>query len=182
MRPRRVAYLLQNVGAIENDGWEVQATVSRGPLALASSLTLVDSRVRQIARRYQGELRVGDRMLEVPARTIGGTATWTAPRWTLSASVARADDWINYDRLALTAAFGEALREGTPPPLGPALRGYWREYAGVTRLGVRMDVALRGATWLTLRGDNLLGRQVGEPDNVTVLPGRTVLVGVRAGI
>jgi hypothetical protein len=33
---------------------------------------------------------------------------------------------------------------------------------------------------LTLRGENLLDQQLGEPDNITVLPGRTISVGVRA--
>jgi iron complex outermembrane receptor protein len=31
----------------------------------------------------------------------------------------------------------------------------------------------------TLNGSNLLDRQTGEPDNVTVLPGRTVSFGIR---
>jgi hypothetical protein len=31
-----------------------------------------------------------------------------------------------------------------------------------------------------LTGDNLLGQQSGEPDNVTVVPGRTVTAGIKA--
>jgi iron complex outermembrane receptor protein len=65
--------------------------------------------------------------------------------------------------------------------VGAALRPFVRDYAGVTRLGAWLDLTLWRATALTLRGDNLLGRQLGEPDNVTVLPGRTVIVGVRTG-
>jgi iron complex outermembrane receptor protein len=33
---------------------------------------------------------------------------------------------------------------------------------------------------LLLTGDNLLGGQLGEPDNVTIRPGRTVTGGLRA--
>ena len=33
---------------------------------------------------------------------------------------------------------------------------------------------------LLLAGDNLLGIQTGEPDNLTVMPGRTVSFGVKA--
>jgi iron complex outermembrane receptor protein len=33
-----------------------------------------------------------------------------------------------------------------------------------------------------LTGENLLDLQRGEPDNATIVPGRTVLLGVRAAI
>jgi iron complex outermembrane receptor protein len=33
---------------------------------------------------------------------------------------------------------------------------------------------------LTLSGENLLNRQHGEPDNITVVPGRTLSFGLRA--
>jgi iron complex outermembrane receptor protein len=39
---------------------------------------------------------------------------------------------------------------------------------------------LRHGLDLILTGDNLLNQQRGEPDNITVLPGRTVTAGVRA--
>jgi iron complex outermembrane receptor protein len=35
---------------------------------------------------------------------------------------------------------------------------------------------------INVGGENLLNRQHGEPDNVTVVPGRTVNLGVRAAI
>jgi iron complex outermembrane receptor protein len=175
-------YATVSVGEIENDGWEMQASVARGALTLSSSLALVDSRVRKLAVGYSGDLREGDRMLEVPARTLGATATWSARRWTLSTTLARASEWRNYDRIALAAAMVQASADTSfQPPTGAALRGFVLDYPGVTRLGARLDVTLWRATALTLRGDNLLDRQLGEPDNVTVLPGRTVMVGIRTG-
>jgi iron complex outermembrane receptor protein len=175
-------YATESGGEIQTDGWEMQASVARGALTLSSSLALVDSRVRKLAPGYSGDLREGDRMLEVPARTLGATATWTARRWVLSTTLARASDWRNYDRIALAAAMVRAAADTTvPPPTGSALRGLVKNYTGVTRLGARLDVTLWRATALTLRGDNLLDRQLGEPDNVTVLPGRTVMVGIRTG-
>jgi iron complex outermembrane receptor protein len=175
-----VGYELQNVGEIANDGWELQASVARGALTIASSLALVDSRVQRVRAAYGGDLRVGDRMLEVPARTVGVSASWTSERWTLATTVARASNWINYDRLGLAEAFA-TTDSTTPPPVGAAQREWWLRYDGVTRVGARLDVMLWRATALTLRGDNLLDRQTGEPDNVTVLPGRTLMVGVRTG-
>jgi len=48
------------------------------------------------------------------------------------------------------------------------------------------SIARAAVTWsfrprlgLTLIGDNLLDQQTGEPDNVTVPPGRTISVGLR---
>ena len=179
---RAPRYMVETIGQIENDGWEMQASVARGPLTLSSSMALVDSRVQKLAMTYRGDLLVGDRMLEVPARTFGLAATWTAPRWTLGVNAARASEWRNYDRAALAAANVAAAADttrSTLPPVGAALRPFVRDYEGVTRLGTWLDLTLWRATALTLRGDNLLGRQVGEPDNVTVLPGRTVIVGIR---
>ena len=62
---------------------------------------------------------------------------------------------------------------------GPQLRAYWREYEGVTRMRATTSVQLRRGLALTLAGENLLDRQRGEPDNLTVLPGRTFTLGVR---
>jgi iron complex outermembrane receptor protein len=41
------------------------------------------------------------------------------------------------------------------------------------------SLQLRRGVALTIAGDNLLDLQRGEPDNLTVLPGRTVTLGVR---
>ena len=174
----RVLYQLQNVGAIDNHGWELQARSSLGPLALGATLSLVSSRVAQVARGYLGDLREGDRMLEVPARTMGLSATWTTRRWTASSTVARAADWVNYDKLALAKAIA-ADSTGELVPVGPALRAYWRDYEGTTHVSLRTSYLLRQHTWINLSGDNLLNRQVGEPDNVTVVPGRTITMGLR---
>jgi iron complex outermembrane receptor protein len=186
VRGARIGYELQDVGAIDNRGWEVQANATAGPLGVSASLALVSSKVARLASGYRGDLRADDRVLEVPARTLGLTAQWTSGRWTLASTVTRADDWINYDRLALADAVGDAL--AAPPagpsarvPVGTALRSFWRRYDGVTRVGARATVALFANSALTLVGENLLDRQTGEPDNVTVLPGRTVRVGLRTG-
>ena len=117
-------------------------------------------------------------MLEVPARTMGLNAAWASARWSLSGSVARAADWVNYDKVSLATAIA-ADSTGLLTPVGAALRAYWRDYQGTTRVSLRTSYALRPHTWLSLSGDNLLNRQLGEPDNVTVVPGRTINVGLR---
>jgi len=183
---RRVRYELQNVGAIDNSGWELQGAATLGALELNATLTLVESRVARLAMGYLGDLRRGDRMLEVPARTLGFAAAWQHARGSIGLSAARAADWINYDRLALADAYARANTPtvaGSPspprPPVGAQLRSYWRSYDGPTRLGARGTLSLARGLSLSLAGENLLNRQTGEPDNVTVVPGRTLLGSVR---
>ncbi|NUR35196.1 MAG: hypothetical protein HOQ17_07970 [Gemmatimonadaceae bacterium] len=46
-------------------------------------------------------------------------------------------------------------------------------------MSLRTSYARRSHTWVSLSGENLLNRQLGEPDNVTVVPGRTINLGLR---
>jgi iron complex outermembrane receptor protein len=178
MRPRRIAYELQNIGEITNRGWELEGAASTGILSVGATFSSVDSRVRKLASGYTGDLRTGDRMLEVPARTFGLHASVTQRRWFTAWSVSRASDWVNYDRIALVAAFANESH-----PLGEfwgsQLRTYWRKYDGVTRFGGNLGYNFGRGLTFTIRGENLLDEQEGEPDNVTVLPGRTVTAGLR---
>jgi outer membrane receptor protein involved in Fe transport len=178
LRPRRIVYELQNVGQIGNSGWELEGRTNMGRLSFSGTLSFVSSRVERIADRYSGDLRVGDRMLEVPSRTLGLSAIYTSQRWFMSWSVSRASDWINYDRIALASAFAN---QNYPLAdfVGSQLRNYWLKYEGVTRLGGNFGYTLRRGLAVSVSGENLLDEQRGEPDNITVLPGRTVTGGIR---
>lgn len=174
----RVGYQLQNVGEIGNRGWEMEGSLAFGRVAFGGALALVDSRVQRTASGYTGDLRAGDRVLEVPKRTLSLNAAWLGRSWSTGLTLTRASAWINYDREALNQAVlapNRSIRDF----VGATLRSFWREYDGVTRLNAtyRRDLA-RGLS-LVLSGDNLLGYQEGEPDSVTVLPGRTVIAGLR---
>jgi outer membrane cobalamin receptor len=177
-RYRRIAYELQNVGEISNKGWELQSTFGNGPWSLGATFSQVDSRVRNLAAHYTGDLRAGDRMLEVPARTFGMSAAFAQSRWSTSLNVSRASDWINYDRIALATGFSNnnlPLQDF----IGWKLRSYWKNYSGVTRVGARAGLLIGRGMTFTIAGENLLDEQRGEPDNITVLPGRTVSAGLR---
>jgi iron complex outermembrane receptor protein len=176
---RRVRFALQNVGAIDNGGWEMQSALTRGPLTLSGTMALVDSRVRRIAAGYLGDLRPGDRVLAVPARTATLAAEWERGRWSAGLTAARAWDWINYDRLALARDFSEQSRVPREM-LGGALRQYWREYDGSTDLRITATRQVGARLWITAAADNLLGGQLGEPDNATIRPGRSTMLGVQA--
>ncbi|MBX7118672.1 MAG: TonB-dependent receptor, partial [Gemmatimonadaceae bacterium] len=130
---RRLALEYQNVGAIANRGIEVGGTVRAGRLAFASTFTSVDSRVDRLARRYTGDLRVGDRVLGVPRLTASADVTWSAPRWSATVGAVRAADWIEYDRIELARAYAN-FDDRFVRLVGRELRGYWRGYDGATRL------------------------------------------------
>ena len=49
----------------------------------------------------------------------------------------------------------------------------------MTHVDAESSVALRDRLWLDLTALNLLGRQTGEPDNIAVMPGRTIRLGLR---
>jgi len=175
---RRLGFELQNVGEITNRGWEIQGALHHKGFALAGAFSQVDSRVSQVSDDYTGDLRKGNRMLEVPARTLSVAGSYTAPRWNAAIIAYRAFDWINYDRVALAQAFAISDRP-TRDYVGWNLREFWKDYPGVTRLRASVGMTLARNFGFTLTGDNLLNYQTGEPDNITVLPGRTFTVGFR---
>ncbi|HVF39402.1 MAG TPA: TonB-dependent receptor, partial [Gemmatimonadaceae bacterium] len=178
-RRERVAYQLQNVGEITNRGVELQGSVNVRELTLGASASLVSSRVQKLASGYTGDLTVGDQMLEVPYSTLGANASWTTKRWFTAWSISRASDWVNYDRIALASAFADQTRP-TMEFVGASLRSYWREYEGATRLGGNFGYNFgRGLTFF-VGAENLLNKQNGEPDNITILPGRTITASLRA--
>jgi iron complex outermembrane receptor protein len=173
----RVAYELQHVGRIANRGWEVSLQANRGRLSLGGALTLVDSRVLQLASGYAGDLRAGDRPLEVPSRTMSLSAGWSSAGWSASFGATRAADWVNYDRIALAHAFASTDPEHRPT--GATLRDYWQTYDGVTRLRASFSRDLFRSLSFVAYGENLLNTQRGEPDNITIVPGRTITAGLR---
>jgi iron complex outermembrane receptor protein len=176
---RHIEYAFQNVGEITNRGWELKSDVTIAALSLTGTFSTVDSRVRRVARGYTGDLRVGDRMLEVPARTGSLTAALTGGSWNGSLTASRSWDWINYDRVALAGAFSNSTQTDAAL-VGQQLRNYWLQYSGVTRLRASIGRNLFSGLAFTLSGENLLNRQHGEPDNITVVPGRTLTFGLRA--
>jgi iron complex outermembrane receptor protein len=178
VQSRRVTYLLENVGQISNRGWEFEASAGVGRLSASGTLSLVNSRVTKLAPGYTGDLMTGGRMLEVPARTGGLNLSWLEDRWSASLGGQRALDWINYDQLALSQAFMSG-EHAAHEFLGPQLRQYWRRYDGGVRLHFAASRDLRDRFAIEVRGDNLLNYQRGEPDNITVVPGRTIMTGLR---
>ncbi len=165
---------LQNLGQITNRGWEVQGSALLGRISVDGAFSRVDSRVRNVAPTYTGDLQRGDRMLEVPARTLTLTGAYAGDGWSASLTGYRAFDWVGYDRLALARAAAGGVDTGA------GLRDYWRTYSGVTHVNAAATMDVPGGLVLVLAGENLLDHQRGEPANATVVPGRTLTLGLRA--
>ncbi|MBL0938261.1 MAG: TonB-dependent receptor [Gemmatimonadaceae bacterium] len=174
---KSMRYTLQNVGAITNRGWEFEGTTRWAGLSLAGTMSLVDSRVAQVAQGYRGELQVGDRMFDVPARTTSLTAMWAKGRWSISSSLSHASDWMSYDRVSI----GTMLSDTTDLRAveGQVLRNYWTKQASVTRWRGALMWRVRGDLTAVMSGDNLFDVQSGAPDNTAVLVGRTLTFGIR---
>jgi iron complex outermembrane receptor protein len=176
---RRMRFQLENVGEITNRGWEMQAALRRGALGVKGTVTTVDSRVRAVALGYLGDLRAGDRMLAVPARTASLGASWAGTGWSAGLTATRAIDWINYDRVALARAYTISDGAEQRAVMGARLRNFWRSYDGDTHLRVSASRDVGRGLELLVVGDNLLAGQLGEPDNLTIRQGRTVTGGLR---
>jgi len=176
---RHIAYELQNVGEITNRGWEISGSARGRGLSVSTALSFVDSRVRRLAPGYSGDLQPGDRMLEVPDRTVSVTTSYTRGPWFASVTGSRAFDWVNYDRVALATEFLSGTRPSRDP-IGARLRSFWIEYPGVNRLRASLSYDVRRTLSLVMNAENVLDHQLGEPDNTTVLPGRTITAGLKA--
>lgn len=173
------SYVLENIGEIWNRGWELSSSLTARHVTVSGTLSQVDSRVVRVAEGYRGDLRAGDRMLEVPRWTSGLTASWSTARWHASLAASRASEWIGYDRLGLAQA-ASGLTPGARSSLQSVLRAYWRDYPGVPHLRAAISRDVFRSISLELSGENLLNRQTGEPDNATIVPGRTIIMGLRA--
>ncbi len=175
---RRMQYIAQNVGEISNAGWELGATSTLSRVTMNASFAAVDSRVRKLAPGYIGDLATGDRMLQVPAITASFGATWTGDAWSASMGGTRAFNWVNYDEVALAQTWLSGT-ESVHQMVGPELRNFWRKYTGGLHLRANVSHDIRRDFAVELSGDNLLNYQSGEPDNITIIPGRTIMTGVR---
>jgi len=94
-------------------------------------------------------------------------------------AASRSWNWIDYDRIALASAFSSSAQPDAQL-VGNELRNYWLRYSGVPRLRASISKVLFRGLSFTMSGENLLNRQHGEPDNVTVVPGRTLSLGLKA--
>jgi outer membrane receptor protein involved in Fe transport len=165
----------QNVGKIHNRGLEFEAHVRHGAVRGNATFSLTDSRVRALAGTYSGDLRIGDRVTEVPTSSGSAAISWDVGSATLTAGSVFIGKWTGYDWAQYVA---NGVQETTTLT---ALRSYWRDYPGLIRPYLALQQHInRDMEWFA-RVDNLTNLQRYERDNLQVTAGRTMTIGLRIG-
>ncbi|MGQ0539263.1 MAG: TonB-dependent receptor domain-containing protein, partial [Gemmatimonadaceae bacterium] len=122
---RAVQY--QNVGRIANDGVEVEGTTRWRALRATGTMSWTDSRVRRLSRTYTGDLRVGDRVPEVPTSAGQAWLSYDIKSSGLTFGATYVGPWTGYDWLEY---YSGAAGVST---LRPELRNYWVRYPGLIK-------------------------------------------------
>lgn len=165
----------QNVGRISNKGVEIEGSAHAGALRGSVSFAVTDSRVRALSQTYSGDLRVGDRVPEVPASSGQASVSLSIGRGEATLGSSFIGRWRGYDWVQYLAD------EATTGTERPDLRAYLRDYPSLTRPFVAVTQAFtRDLRWYA-RIDNLTNDQHNVRDNLQVTAGRTVTLGLRIG-
>jgi hypothetical protein len=165
-------YQFQNVGAITNRGVEVDGGMTHGRFAAAVRMHTVRSRVARLAPSYDGEFRVGDAPLEVPASTGALALRYAHAATRLEAGVSWVGGWTGYDWL-LVSRVEEGAAQGRDGP-----RDYWLAYPAVVRPFVGFSTPLTGSLAFWGRAEGATRRAAQLRDNLSPPVGRSVVVGV----
>jgi iron complex outermembrane receptor protein len=164
----------QNVGRISNRGLEIEGSARRGAVRANLNFALTDSRVLALSSTYSGELKVGDRVPEVPSASGQGSLSWDLGRAELTLGSTYIGSWTGYD-------WREFILDESTPGNGTPLRSYLRRYSPLVRPFLALSQSLgRELTWFG-RIDNLTNEQRNERDNLQITAGRTMTVGLRIG-
>ncbi len=165
-------YQYQNISRVKNEGWEFEGHLALGPVRLAGTYSITNSTVQQLPSGYVGDLQVGDRMLQIPHTSAGGTITYAPlPHTTLIASATHIGPWMSYDYVALFAVYF-----GGQPYLG-SNRAYWMEYPAVTKVGIGVQQQLTRDVTAFVRAENVGNTLRYEESNLNIPTPRSVMVG-----
>ena len=165
-------YQFQNVGAIANQGVELEGGVRFDRVRVTGLLYVTSSKVQQLAPRYSGELKPGDDLLEVPS-TVGSIAVrYHGGRWSAEVGGSWLGPWVGYDWIAV-----QQVIDGVAPPRG-SLRNYWLDYPGVFRpyLAASMGIGSRLIAFARMENPANTGALI--RDNISPPLGRTTVVGI----
>ncbi|MEW5915959.1 MAG: TonB-dependent receptor [Gemmatimonadota bacterium] len=165
----------QNVGRIANTGVELEGAARLGVLRASATMSWTDSKVRQLAKTYKGDLRVGDQVPEVPNAAGQALLSYDVAAVRLTGGATYIGSWTGYDWLEYYNAVAGFATER------PQLRNYWVRYPALVKPFAMVESRLGRDAALFLRVDNLDNRQRNERDNLQITAGRTTTVGVRIG-
>ena len=165
-------YQFQNVGAVRNRGVEIEAGVRAGRLTLNGIASIPHSRVERVSPQYEGALRAGDRLLEVPDGAGALSARYDAGRVHAEVGATWTGEWIGYD--------WEYVRRVDRQQAAPRSteREYWKAYPSVTRPYVTLSFDLPREYRAYVRADNPANSSSVVRDNLSPPLGRMVVLGL----
>jgi hypothetical protein len=158
----------QNIGRIANEGVELEGYTLFGIGRIDGTWAYTSSRVRRLARTYTGDLRIGDRMPDVPSWTGSLAISMSVARVTMTVGAVAVGRWSGHDWLAYA-------RAGTTRPL----RDYRKDYDGLVRPYAVVTRDLPAGWSVFAQAENIGNSQRNERDNTRITAGRIVLVGAR---
>ena len=164
----------QNVGEIRNQGWEFESALTFGRLGFRATYSRPTSTVRELSPSYSGDLRVGDRLLEIPSSVARASVNYTFFQHTnLGVEAVHIGNWTAIDWLSYYAFI-----LGAEPFRGSG-RDYWLEYPTITKINValsqRVTDQLTGFVHVANVGNNTRFEQ----RNSNIPLGRVTTVGLR---
>ncbi|HJU72124.1 MAG TPA: TonB-dependent receptor [Gemmatimonadaceae bacterium] len=169
---RAVQY--QNVGRIDNVGAELETTARFGLLRASATMAWTDSKVRRLAPNYNGDLRVGDQVPEVPGSSGQAWLSYDLAAVRLTGGATYIGSWTGYDWIEYyNAAAGISAER--------PLRGYWMKYPALVKPFAMLEGRVAREAALFLRVDNLSNKQLNERDNLQITAGRSTTLGLKIG-
>ena len=174
--PTLSVYQYQNVGRIDNRGWEFEASTSPVTgLTLAGTFSITSSKVAALSPTYTGALLPGDQLLSVPLHTAGATVSYRLGRASATLGMTHSSSFTNIDWVPYFASILGVQ------PFRPSQRDYWITYPSFEkyRLNVAYDVTPRVSVFVDVK--NLTNSYADEYYNLYPSKGRMVLAGVHAG-
>lgn len=167
----------QNVGRIKNTGWEFEAALRLGALAVNGTFTVMaENDVQQLSPSYTGTLRVGDRLPGSP-RTAGGiTVSYGLPRTELALTTTYFGSTVAVDWFP---TYLDVLYLGAPSR--GSEREYWTTYPAFAKSSLMVSHQLRPELSAYLNIDNLTNNTAAERSDFAIQMGRAATIGLRWG-
>lgn len=174
--PRIAQY--QNVGRVRVRGWEVEGGVNLGRVALKANYAYSENIILELSNAYVASpnqvYQVGDRMVDVPKHSGGGTAAVQFWRGSASLNASIMDEWRSLDQLSRLRSFYAG-----DPDRG-SLRAYYIMFSdALWKWNLRAEQALSDRLMALVRVDNLMDEKGADSYNWYASQGRTTVLGFR---
>lgn len=171
-------YQYQNIGTVQNNGWEIDGRLNLGRLILQANYSPVHSFVKTLDEAYSGVLKAGQRTINTPSYTASFTPTLTLPKSQINAQISFTGTKRNWDAYTYFAYY-MACYAGENDCSQPWQSFYNRTYKEYYR------VALNASHYFTRRAQgflsvtNLLNSRTLTNSNYYTPKGRTTTIGFR---